>query len=899
MDALTANFLGNFTGSAKSSQSATNFDIHLSSVYMRVVQLVSCGKPSVYMPDSEVAPLGRQNATATIDVRLDGSHIVGNVAKENHADPAVWTVATTIHNVSLDLNSVAHKNASRRDLEGDADVDIFMSGFEGKLSPDKVDIGMRRVSVDIGHSGPEHVAATGLALADSVNDLLRIYSRWSVRASTSTQNLLYGVLDASADKFIVDPYSTIQPSYLVQSGRPNKLRTDPILVLLHYLRRCLREMGPSERQIVRTAYMELEPDVLLTKLLPLLESRLVALALDADASNGRDLSTIEILFPSLRPKADQELTGRHLPSTFGSLSMRRVDLAVRDPDRILSPSRFSLTSLVVATRTRAPKLVSPHAFTSALLSQTSLRDRSRYNIRQYTASISVGDVNLTILPHLMSFAQQVLRVHRRYGAIISPDGPAATPPTLKPSTEAIHLVSTFCLQSFRAEAAAENLICVFGLSGMQLGSTILAKPVTGHQGLCDKSMNHSIVFDQILLRARSNVDTSKRSDSDILASLIFGGGKCNAVMRQEPSSSSVLRTVLFLGSLQLNVPRSAIRLYRFVEEWRADFLPGIEATLHALLSEIEKVPTKPISPTPARPNQAKPLILHVHSHLSSFGVSLQVMHGTWLSWNVYHIVAYLKPSTTTTRDSSRSFGLQLASQVWSVSFRPNRSGEFAPDTHVKLELPTLSISGRYSESSLYTLACMEFFQLIVKPSHWDTLLVVQQKFGQDFNDLISLVEETRRKRAAPISQAASVSASLNYNGFLKMRGFRIGLEGISSTLFLECVDIGGGINNNFGRAWNIELSDLALSLAPRASGGALASGFNRNHRSAFVIIDFQASAGSRSSEGVGGRALRVSVTKIHAVMQPSSIGEIGDFIDHLQVTQTWPFVKSSLTLLAL
>jgi hypothetical protein len=159
--------------------------------------------------------------------------------------------------------------------------------------------------------------------------------------------------------------------------------------------------------------------------------------------------------------------------------------------------------------------------------------------------------------------------------------------------------------------------------------------------------------------------------------------------------------------------------------------------------------------------------------------------------------------------------------------------------------------------------------------------VVQQKFGQDFNDLVSLVEETRRKRAAPTQKLSPISMALNYSGFLKMRGFRIGLEGISSTLYLECVDIGGGINNDFGRAWNIGLSDLALSLAPRASSGALASGFNRNHRSAFVIIDFQ---GNSNSEGVEGKALRVSVTKIHAVMQPSSIGEIGDFIDHLQVT---------------
>lgn len=806
-------------------------------------------------------------------------------------NPVMWTVATEIHDVTLTLNSVAHTNISRLDLEGSAGMIISLSHFEGKFTSDRVDVGVHRVSVDMGHSSPEYAAVTGLALADSAENLSRTYQRWRLRTSTSTRDLLFGLLVASVDKFIIDPYSTIQPSYLVQRGRPNQLRTDATLVLLHHLRRCLGDMGPSERQAIWTAQTGLEPDILNK----LLESRLVTLALEADASHGSNLPILERLFPSLRRQTqEQVLAGCRPPFAFGSLRMERFDLTVRDPDRKFSPSRFSITALAITARMRSPKLISPNSFTSATLSQTSLRDRSRYSIRQYSASIFVGDINLFILPHLMRFAQQVLRVRRRYGTIISPHSPATAgldSNSSKPSTESMHLVLTFSMRSCRVEAAAENLICVFGLSGIHLGSVILAKPAIGLQGLADQSMNHSVVFDQIFLRARSNVDTSKRSDSDILASLSFSGGKCDAVMHLEPSSGTIMRTVLFLQNLQLNVPRSAIRLYRFVEEWRADFLPGIEATLHALLSEIEKGPTKPTFSAPARLNQKKPRILHVHTHISSFGVSLQVMHGTWLSWVVHHIVAYLEPSATTTRETSQSFGLQLTSQVFSIACRPNRSREITADTQVELELPTLSVSGRYSDSSLYTLACVEFFQLIVKPSHWDTLLVVQQKFGQDFNDLISLVEETRQRRAAPVKQAPALSTSLNYNGFLKMRGFRIGLKGFSSTLFLECEDIGGGISSEFGRSWNVALSDLALSLAAHTRGGALTSGFNPNHKCAFVIIDFQAGASSRGSEGVKGQTLRVSVTKIHAVMQPSSIGEVGDFIDHLQVRWTWCFCR--------
>jgi hypothetical protein len=98
---------------------------------------------------------------------------------------------------------------------------------------------------------------------------------------------------------------------------------------------------------------------------------------------------------------------------------------------------------------------------------------------------------------------------------------------------------------------------------------------------------------------------------------------------------------------------------------------------------------------------------------------------------------------------------------------------------------------------------------------------------------------------------------------------------------LECQDIGGGFNNTTERLWNADVSDLAFSLAPRTSkqGGKIS--FDRLGRSAFVVVDFEVNAGSLNASS--NRVLDISVTKIHAVMQPSSVGEFGDFVDHLQV----------------
>jgi hypothetical protein len=122
------------------------------------------------------------------------------------------------------------------------------------------------------------------------------------------------------------------------------------------------------------------------------------------------------------------------------------------------------------------------------------------------------------------------------------------------------------------------------------------------------------------------------------------------------------------------------------------------------------------------------------------------------------------------------------------------------------------------------------------------------------------------------------------SGAFKAKGFRIGLEGHSSTLFLECQDISGsltdGESKGKGNFWQLNAIGLALSLAPRfyAVMKSESGRFDGNRRSAFVQIDCKAEVDHRTVQ----KFLRIKVYKIHAIMQPSSIGEIGDFIDQLQ-----------------
>jgi hypothetical protein len=282
---------------------------------------------------------------------------------------------------------------------------------------------------------------------------------------------------------------------------------------------------------------------------------------------------------------------------------------------------------------------------------------------------------------------------------------------------------------------------------------------------------------------------------------------------------------------------------------------------------------------------------HLQLSIVSCGVFLHVLPGTWLSWEVLDTVAHLKLGVglALSRQSAAPFGLRFSSQRISIGALSKR--ETLEDTSekggLKLDLPSMTITGTYENHGVHILVSAGFFSFIVKPSYWDTLLSVQQKFGNDINDLLHVLADARTKRSSSQGAAKSQplpSRSLLQSGAFKAKGFRIGLEGHSSTLFLECEGVSGsladGESKGKGKFWQLNATGLALSLAPRfyAAMKSESGRFDENRRSAFVQIDCKAEVDRRSAQ----EFLRIKVYKIHAIMQPSSIGEIGDFVDHLQ-----------------
>ncbi|KAJ7647262.1 hypothetical protein FB45DRAFT_987066 [Roridomyces roridus] len=842
VDSMLAGYMSSF-GDPKEPTGTTAFDIQLSSARVHILHEFKM---------VETSPLIAN--IAHLHCAVQDAHVIGK------SSPSGMVLEGRVSQMNLGLDPISSGRPSESP-QGRSLVGLTIASAMLNMVKSNPEVVFGHIALQIKHQSIEYIVALGLAVSETLLQVSSIQQRWHHRSSAMTSDIVYSILRASQDKPIIDPHSTIQPSYLVQSGKPQMLRNDVVFRFLCHLRNCLWEVGD----------VSAVPKSDFSALAPLLESCLSVL--DPDVLNDSHLASLSPLFPTLEnattpgPSASQ-------PTNSASLELHKFTIMLRDPSGSIA-SEFVLKGLVVDTRSRTSDFV--EVVPGHTVSQVSLRNPLRQKHQIVSVSLATQEIFLIMSPRLMPFAQEVLRVKRQYSnelSSLSKQKPAKAERERTGRTEiasrSLELVAN--MHRIRLQAAAENLVFEFGVAGLQVISSLLFRPHSR-----PRSTSFSVMFKELYLRARSPTDVSVRTLQDILASITFTACKMNALMRFDLNTLSKIRVGFLIGGFHFNVPRSALRLYRFAQEWRSDFLPGIEATVQDLLSEVNRVPVKPLSPALSASTQRAPT-LDLHGRIESFGVSLQVMHGTWLSWRLNDVVGYLHSS----EEPKKTFGLELASQIFSITSKSNThdaTSNAAASRKLKVELPSLTVSGVFDGSRIHTMGLLDFVEFKVKPAHWDTLLAVQQKFGQDFNDLVVLIQETRA--SAPAKKPKREESSLKYSGYLKMRGVRIGLEGLSSTFYLECFDISGSIDNLSRQMWSLKLTDLALSLAPKAMIEPRDSGFNRQRRSAFVTIDLEVKGGEGKGENAHNN-LEIAVTKIHAIVQPSSFGEVGDFVDHLQ-----------------
>lgn len=750
---------------------------------------------------------------------------------------------------------------------------LNLDGLSVLRTKSKTELCITTSTLNLHANASEITFASVREYAKHLNLAVGIIEKHKLDSWQRQSSFLSLVLDYSLKNPATDLLSAVQPSFLVQKGKPERMRQDKIWKLLFYLRHSLGDASPNTRLSFTPPDMRMVDTDTIPKSyqVPWADEQIPT----SDIPGFKKVLTDK---PPVR-RADNANVQTCQQVSFRSTSLK-VIFEASSPlsNSSLTASEIDLRADILSRRVVIAPLVSPFPLTSRRPSGSDLDSHGSLNV---LLCLSIGSVQITIFPHIISFIQNAIhgvRYFTSHDTSMDAGKPRDTTNTsfLRRIEGLLICDARILIHRSLIEAAAENII--FEVTSQEVSSSSLvrlSKTSAKPDATADFSVNHTVGFDEFAIRARARAfSESKYKENDLLAGFVISGGLLCSLLQSNEPQGSMARNTMHINTMELSVPRSAIRLYHFIEQWKEDYFMGINTMVQSLFTEIKQ--------TPKRQTASQPWIsaLEINSNINSIEIGLQVMHGTWLSWSAHDIVTFAQNSFKR-QIPTHSYGLQVGSQslrITSSMITGRRKSSMDAIPKISLDLPILRVSGSFNTEQTNLLIFVGLLQVNIKPSHWDSLLSVQQKFGQDFNDLLLIVGQRGDKRSAAPEKSKSVPFTMTS----KFEGFKVGLEGPSYTQFLECVDMDATISNKESRQWQVKLSDFALYLAPNSAYG---HGPDKGQYPLLVSIDLRLTDHRPPpSEFTSESSLMLEVTKFHAVLQANRISEIGDFIDYLQVT---------------
>ncbi|KAI5121559.1 hypothetical protein M0805_000740 [Coniferiporia weirii] len=869
-------------------KSISVFDVNLRRSQLCIVQEVP---DLMNVPSSFQSPSTANSGTQAIvvtDVTLESAHFF--ISAPSDDEDLAPRGRFTFHNVTGSVGTLFSTPIldRQRIRLPSAAIEFYFDEISGAFAKSKLDISIGTLESHLHRTVPEVALAAGGALLSLLKDVLSAKRSYSRITKLRKRHLTYSILNHTNEVISKDLLSAVQPTFFVQKGRPQRLRQDNSWALLFHLRHSLAEISEDKYGVLARDLNEVPKEVEISHWL---QSRPWA-----TEEGVLDMNVIKTLFDQPVKESVDPLKRNDNQPTI-SVGFRISSLRVMfDTGDALPQSSVTVNGVDF----RADLLTRRLIFDAHTMSPYSSTIRSfsldskyvGYGSVSAVLALTIDSMQTTIYPSIITFLQNAVHVWRLLRPPSSTLGKGQQQNFVTNSIlgdffdNRVFVCDTrIIIRYMLIEAAAENV--VFEVSARDFLSCSVAhfsKTLTT-PAISDISVNHTMRFGEFIVRARTRIIGEENyREKDILAGVTVAGGLSCILFQNHTSQGATVRSTFHVDSVKFSVPRSAIRLYHFFEQWRQDYLMGIEAMMQSLFAEIRQTSKRP--PAQTLTGRANSILVDFNISVSTIAVVLQVMHGTWLTWSAHGIVAYTK-NKLRSKDIVRILGLQITSQTIKIMSTVHSGTDIAPQrsSNIVLGLPSLSASGAFSDEEDNLLVSVGYLRVTVKPSHWDALLSVQQKFGQDFNDLLLIVGETRRKRVSPTSPKVlpSQKKSKPYNVIGKFEGFTIGLEGPSSTqfLFLECEDIDASVSNTQPLQYQFTLSDLALYLSPKPLDRGIVDS-SRNQLPVLISVDLQVTSYRPSPPENPQPRLLVDVSKFHAVLQAHMMGDIGDFIDHLQ-----------------
>ncbi|KAG8747816.1 hypothetical protein FRC10_011261 [Ceratobasidium sp. 414] len=803
LDLLADSILGEFLDTTSSNQTPSSrglLSVDIPSIKVQLLQSIMSSTEadalSTEMHPHSAVPVhvdARVLALFDIQVQQVSCRLETLTAESTqHSAIAIETALVDVRLRTLVNKPFAH---SRYELEPSSDKLRFkISGAKLNLSnynPTYAgSVACKTFDTFVSNKSPEILITTIGASSHSLGQVSSFLESRSDLSSRRHRYFIWTTISRLQGQSVApDPFATNLPSFLVQTGRPGRLRSDPSWKTLTIIRQSVRQMGAADRNALQASLNNQAdglPSKQLEELLPLMETQWS----DLYGQDERGLPKIPSILRNQFPTSGSSTSPFHFQGVVSvTCPHAKIVLQSHGTDY----NELVLTDLTINLRASTMNYTSLKTG-SAESGMVSKGDKSLHIV----GAIAVRQLNISVYPSCVLFVRQVLRVQRQLGSVgipIEKPEPGDTP--LSMPFQRVVLEWAFSASSLGFAAPAQQITFeayTYGCSANFVAITTLPTFPTPPQG----SLSATFAANRISIQASQG--KSQKSSQSLLAGIDLRNVMVHGAIKEDPGVLTQARLLLCLDQFKIHVPRSVLRLYRFIDSWRTEYLP----------------------------------------------IGSQVIH-----------LSSGQPSGQ----------------------RPVSGANF-----VYLELPSLRLEGKYPQLDVHLHVGR--FSVTLKPQYVDDFLAIQQKFGSDFNELVDLAVEFRNQRGVPArkssSDATATTAFPRFDISFVFEGFRVGIEGPSSTQYLDSSSIKGRVHSGTVKRWSFNVESLALSLAHHSAPRRTRSNFDRKYRSAYMVLDMAAENVEHPEIAQEDNHLGIVVNFVHAVMQPAAIAELGDLIDHIQ-----------------
>jgi hypothetical protein len=788
-----------------------------------------------------------------------------------------------------------------------------LSALELQIAPCKIDFDFSAEMLMTGLKGGD----TQLDFVDEAAELI-IGSLWSWRSlselSKSKENkklearrLVWSISQASERAKITSfPAFLNRVSYLV--GSTSNLRSDDGWKILHHLRHCLRM---AELEVIDTMDRKEWPETE-ELLADVRESLSQWKSWEIDSDDFRNSDFLPFVYESKLKVVERTLPRSPLDYTSGvpiQLEWRAGLFEARLCDGERVENKLSIGPLEVFA-------------TSSGMSDYSSKPLC------VSARITLDLIEATVDRGLLGLIRHIIRVRRTFEHKIRLFQAAAAPilnsslpiPTAPRTHIFDHLPwlqvdGSFGIRRVRANGRADSLQAKGSLDDASISFSSFLGPSS--DDIRSSTTTAGFLIGSTSLAAwERNPNREELLLSSELDNLSLSTSVADLC---ESNIKTTIRLIVASTAVRGSIPKDAIRVYEFIENWGSENLSTYDSLLTELregLDEDDVVGGANTHKMAAMETSSPTLIdilgdtaLAVELIIPEVILDLQAMRALRMTYSIRDISAHarIEDGLIGSRvvgpvESGISIGSQTVQFFAKLDDDKNR---MLADSYTTFDLPVIRLQARFDSlpcRQITLSSTIDSISLSLDATTIDHILNVQDRFGQDIDELLNAIRAKRAKfNTAPHSSSLAVAStdSVVWEARMALRGFKVGVQGPQATQWIEAELLEGVAQSSdrSGIAWSGSASNLTLSLAQRHNTSSRESGaaMDRRNRLAFFRLDFTASNENLALDLVNlpplpalsdadttTTHLHLRFPRVHAVLQPSAIEALGDLVDHFE-----------------